>query len=720
MPPFAQYPFPAARFSHAREQATPGRYRVALSTGIAVDLTATSRTGYAVVRFPTRTGYLAFDAGGGSTDQSAVSVARGGNSIRGFATDDGFCGGPASPTIHFAARFDRPIASFSVWGEDGAVRPDVAASTAVNTGGAVLGFRLPPDRTLRVAVGVSYVSEANAAANLAAEGSPRWDGEALARSARARWNARPRPDPDRRRDARPAPHLHDRALPRADPSLGRERRQRRVPGPRRPRPPSPGLHAVHAHLGLGHLPDADAAARAPGAAGRLRRRPLARRGRLRVRRAGEVGARRHRDRDHGRRPCTAPRRRRLGVRRPRLRRGGRLRGDVPHRLRAAGRAVSLPEPRRAARRRPLGAVRRPPRPRRLPPARLRPARPRRRVHPRPGVDDARVRARGLRARPLREGDRRATRAGFATRSASWRRLFNPATRHLEPRLADGSFLPGFSHTTEDGFVEGNSAQYTWFVPHDVAGLAALMGGDATARSRLDRFHRDLDASHLAPYAWLGNEPSFGTPWLYNWLGAPWRTQAVVRRAVTTLFRPLPAGLPGDDDLGALSAWYVWSALGLYPAVPGVGGLAIASPLFPSVTIRSGLGPLRLDAPGRRRRAAVRARPPPRRASLTSEPGCRSQPYVAGTRSASTCAPSRTAASEPASLHGRLRSRPASRSPGPFPRAPSSAAHQGAGSPCARWRGSFRRAARGGCPSSAGRRSSRDRRSRSASPSGRRR
>ena len=186
--------------------------------------------------------------------------------------------------------------------------------------------------------------------------------------------------------------------------------------------------------------------------------------------------------------------------------------------------------------------------------------------------------------------------GFATRSASWRRLFNPATRHLEPRLANGSFPPGFSHTTEDGFVEGNSAQYTWFVPHDVAGLAALMGGDATARSRLDRFHRDLDASHLAPYAWLGNEPSFGTPWLYNWLGAPWRTQAVVRRAVTTLFRPLPAGLPGDDDLGALSAWYVWSALGLYPAVPGVGGLAIASPLFPSVTIRSGLGRLRLEAP----------------------------------------------------------------------------------------------------------------------------
>ena len=66
---------------------------------------------------------------------------------------------------------------------------------------------------------------------------------------------------------------------------------------------------------------------------------------------------------------------------------------------------------------------------------------------------------------------------------------------------------------------------------------------------------------------------------------------------TTLFRPLPAGLPGDDDLGALSAWYVWSALGLYPAVPGVGGLAIASPLFPSVTIRSGLGRLRLEAPG---------------------------------------------------------------------------------------------------------------------------
>ena len=73
--------------------------------------------------------------------------------------------------------------------------------------------------------------------------------------------------------------------------------------------------------------------------------------------------------------------------------------------------------------------------------------------------------------------------------------------------------------------------------------------------------------------------------------------------MTTLFRPLPAGLPGDDDLGALSSWYVWSALGLYPAVPGVGGLALASPLFPRVTITSGLGRLRLGQ---------RARPPVRR------------------------------------------------------------------------------------------------------------
>jgi putative alpha-1,2-mannosidase len=140
-------------------------------------------------------------------------------------------------------------------------------------------------------------------------------------------------------------------------------------------------------------------------------------------------------------------------------------------------------------------------------------------------------------------------------------------------------------------------QYTWSVPYDVAGIVRAIG-PAAAKARLDAMLSKLNTDRYAPYAWLGNEPSFGMPWLYLWLHSPWKTQSTVRRAVTTLFRPTPAGLPGDDDLGAMSAWYVWSSLGLYPAIPGVGGLAIGSPTFASATINAGSRTISIAAVGR--------------------------------------------------------------------------------------------------------------------------
>jgi putative alpha-1,2-mannosidase len=135
------------------------------------------------------------------------------------------------------------------------------------------------------------------------------------------------------------------------------------------------------------------------------------------------------------------------------------------------------------------------------------------------------------------------------------------------------------------------------VPHDLGALLAAMGPRAGVLRKLDRFFAKLNAGPAQPYAWLGNEPSFGAPWAYLWLPAPWRTQAVVRRAVNELFKDDPAGLPGNDDLGALSSWYVWSALGLYPAIPGAPGLAVGSPLFPRTTISLPNGRrLRIEAP----------------------------------------------------------------------------------------------------------------------------
>ena len=189
---------------------------------------------------------------------------------------------------------------------------------------------------------------------------------------------------------------------------------------------------------------------------------------------------------------------------------------------------------------------------------------------------------------------------FIQRSGNWRNLFNPASGYVEPRFASGAFRQGYDDLQGGGFAEGNAAQYTWMVPHDPAGLAAALGGTQPAATRLDLFLRALNAGDggtKTDHALLGNEPTLNSPWLYDWLGQPYKTQAAVRRAIATLYGPGPAGYPGNDDLGTLSAWYVFGALGLYPEVPGVGLLAVASPLFRSATVRLPGGRLRITAKG---------------------------------------------------------------------------------------------------------------------------
>jgi predicted alpha-1,2-mannosidase len=191
----------------------------------------------------------------------------------------------------------------------------------------------------------------------------------------------------------------------------------------------------------------------------------------------------------------------------------------------------------------------------------------------------------LAARSLHD---RATYDAFMHRSANWRRLFNPASGMVEPRFADGRFPTPYDNLGGGGFVEGNSAQYTWMVPQDPAGLIGRRGGPAKAAARLDRFLHELNGGSggtHTDHALLGNEPTLQTPWLYDWMRQPYRTQAAVRRALLGLYDTAPDGYPGNDDLGTLSAWYVFGALGLYPEVPGVGVLAIGSPLFERAEIR---------------------------------------------------------------------------------------------------------------------------------------
>ncbi|TXH04614.1 MAG: glycoside hydrolase family 92 protein [Nevskiaceae bacterium] len=183
------------------------------------------------------------------------------------------------------------------------------------------------------------------------------------------------------------------------------------------------------------------------------------------------------------------------------------------------------------------------------------------------------------------------------RAGNWKNLLNPATRAIEPRSALGTFQSGYDATSGDGFVEGDGAQYTWFVPHDVAGLIAALGGEDAAARRLDTFFTQINAGPKSAYAYLGNEPTLFTPWLYAWLRRPAQTGPLVQRALTTLYDDAPTGMPGNDDLGTMSAWWVLSALGLMPAVPGTDTLLLNAPLFPAATLHLPAGDLRIVRDG---------------------------------------------------------------------------------------------------------------------------
>lgn len=197
---------------------------------------------------------------------------------------------------------------------------------------------------------------------------------------------------------------------------------------------------------------------------------------------------------------------------------------------------------------------------------------------------------------------------FLVRSANWRNVFNPqATREqgfVQVRNADGSW-PRFDAASDHGFAEGSSAQYTWMVPFDARGLFEQMGGVGRAVERLDAFFHTPDGGWALTalgglHAELDNEPSTGPPWLYDFAGRPDKTQQTVRQAMLALWSNGPYGIPGNDDLGAMSAWYVWSAIGLYPGIPGRAELLVGSPLFPHIRIaRANAITIAIDAPAAR-------------------------------------------------------------------------------------------------------------------------
>lgn len=187
---------------------------------------------------------------------------------------------------------------------------------------------------------------------------------------------------------------------------------------------------------------------------------------------------------------------------------------------------------------------------------------------------------------------------YLKRSGNWRNVFDPGTRHARPRHEDGTFKTDFDllSTHGQGFIEGNSLNYSFYVPHDVPGLIEAMGGAEQFEANLDTlFNMHLPDEFFAGTEDVtregilggyvhGNEPSHHIPFLYAWTSSPWKTQYWQREIMNRMYRNNIDGLCGNDDCGQMSAWYIFSAMGFYPVCPGSGEYILGAPYLPYMKI----------------------------------------------------------------------------------------------------------------------------------------
>jgi predicted alpha-1,2-mannosidase len=551
----------AATFSHANERASAGYYRVRLDDGIETELTATPRTGLARFSFPPGSRATLLVRADG-----AVAIT--GNEVSGFHSNV-ISGKKRSFKLYFAAVFDRPFHDVSTW-QGTTLGSERTASGA--SSGAVLRFDASGNAVVQVRVGISYVSVENARANLAAE-NPTWDFAGVKDRAAAAWNTRLNriqveggtvaakqvfytalyhsfihpnllddangqyPGMDEKIHAVAAGHHQYQNIPAWD--------QYRSLAPLTAML-TPG-ESSDVMQSLVNYAQQDASVRTEGGG-------LPRWQQVNHNSGGMVG-----DGD----PIIIASSHAFGA----------DRFETTGALAAMDKGASKPgttsdgfEVRQGLQEYlTLGYV---------PNA--------------PSVTLEYANSDFAIARfALALGDQ-AKHVLYQNRAQNWKNLYHEATGLIQPRNADGSwaheFQPGSVSDMKQPFVEASAEQTVWMINFNLGGLIEKMGGKEKATARLDRFFTTLNAGMRSEMAYMGNEPSEGIPWIYNFTGVPSRTQHVVRRIQDELFTAKPSGLPGNDDAGSLSSWYVFSALGLYPAIPGVAGFAVGSPAFPKATI----------------------------------------------------------------------------------------------------------------------------------------
>ena len=626
----------ASAFSHADEHATPGSYRVRLGNGVDVALAAGTRVGAATFSFPSGKSSTVLirtsDSEAGSTAaDSHFDPATG--TVTGSVTSGNFCGYIGSPdktyedkrpyyTLHFTAHFDVKPTSHGAWhdtilsagetsSEGGTGFGPAGFAEAGHGSGIYLSFA--PGTAVHVRIGISYVSLANAEANLQAEAPAKTTTETVAERAADAWSKRLAEiaitggTPDQRIVFRTALY-HALQTPTiySDANGDYEGMDHRV------HQVSPGQHAQYAnfsgwdvyrsqfqlitwldprlgsdiaqsllnqsrhdngrwdrwtHLaGATHVMNGDPAAPAIADIYAFGGREFEAKAALAsLVQAADVPTKE--DLSHAGCPVEC-----VGQR-PGLDQWLRLH-YIPVGAPSWGPAADT-------------------------------------------LEDSTAEF-GISALAAHLGDH-ATEQRFLERAQYWKNIWNAAATpeggYMMNRNADGTW-PQLSHDADEdndpapkpfspatgaGFVEGSAAQYVWMVPFNVAGLFEQMGGLDKASTRLDHFFYNPDGSPAVTksgplHAELSNEPSVETPWLYLYAHKPWKTQQLVREVLNTIWTNTPAGIPGNDDLGEMSSWYVFASIGLYPEIPGRAELVIGSPLFPEITIHRPGGNLHIAAP----------------------------------------------------------------------------------------------------------------------------
>jgi predicted alpha-1,2-mannosidase len=188
-------------------------------------------------------------------------------------------------------------------------------------------------------------------------------------------------------------------------------------------------------------------------------------------------------------------------------------------------------------------------------------------------------------------------ATFTKRAGNWKNSFDTKTGFLRARKSDGGFREPFDPSSAaygSDYTEGNAWQYSWYVPQDVAGLIEALGGKEAFVKKLDSvFDAKVDPKSFAHVeditgliGWYahGNEPSHQVAYLYDYAGQPWKTQERLVQIMKTQYAPTPTGLVGNDDLGQMSAWYIFTALGFYPVAPGSNQYVIGRPFIEKATL----------------------------------------------------------------------------------------------------------------------------------------